>query len=392
MKLEHLSYKLFQITLGLLAVLAICGVDFVPNSIAAAEDMFRNGQARYLCLAIGLCVTWVLIACHPAWALFWGWSWVRWVLGDWQTYGMLDVVMIGGCLIVGDAVRWTFRREDVLRVLAWLAVVQATFCFIQLAGYDSIFAFKGRFENEAIGTLGHFTMVGSFIGLGSIIFATRRKESPANLALAGILFIAVVACHSTMALVGTVAGLWYLVWRKNRMRAYLGGIIAINILATLRHFYPNAAAWSFSGRLNIWPYVVEQWLKRPIIGHGPGSWYGGLPTYGIPETIPEKWYQAHNDFLQVLPEQGLIGLAIVIVGLAVFYHKANKLPPVYGALATALCVSALGNFIFHMVCFGLIGAWIASAVHHHAKVGAENVKEMPPTSGVRGKFKGVRNG
>lgn len=59
---------------------------------------------------------------------------------------------------------------------------------------------------------------------------------------------------------------------------------------------------SFAGRLIIWKETVHLFLNHPFIGHGIGS----FPIYA--EEILKKEQYAHNDYLRVAIETGIIGL------------------------------------------------------------------------------------
>lgn len=367
MPLDKATFRFLTMTFAALAVLSLVGYDFLAFTGPGKEDPFRNGQARYMMLAAGGLVTWALMRCNPFWALFWGYSAVLWIVGDWAWYGMMDLVCIGGCLVVGDAVRCFFEPKTVIRWFAWLAALQAAYVLLQVSGLDLLLAanFVGRFHNEALGTLGHFTLVGAFVGLGAVVFFEAGLREMRNLAGFLLCMAAVVACHSTMAILGTAAGIWYVLLRRDlaltAMSTYFGGAG----LALFWWYRPSAEFFGFSGREVVWPYVVRAWLESPIFGRGPGYWAGALPTQGIQGVAQARWYQAHNDFLQVLPEQGALGLLIVLVGLAFLFRAAHRMSPVFGAVALAICVGSLGNFLMHVVCFGVIASWIACSVHHH---------------------------
>lgn len=356
----------FPFLLIILGGLALCGVDFLPSTGPAIEDAFRNGQARYLMIAAVPCITLCFWGANPAWALFLGWSFLRWIFADWPSYGMMDVTLIACCLLVGDSIRRMVLRDKVLQGVAWLAMIQAVYGISQYFGFDPFFDFRTTaFENTAIGTIGQFTMLGAFVGLGAIYFFNEGLLNWKNASAFAVCCAGIYVCQSTMPVLGTAAGIGYVVLRRDPKVGCILGSLMGALLTGWWLVRPTSNFFALSGRQEIWPHVLDRWTEAPLFGFGPGSWAGGLPTYGIVESAYQHWYQAHNDFLQVLPEQGLLGLVIVLAGLYFFFLAVRRLSPCYGAWGAALCVGCMGNFLLHMVCFGLIAGWLASVSHNH---------------------------
>lgn len=66
-----------------------------------------------------------------------------------------------------------------------------------------------------------------------------------------------------------------------------------------------------TGRWGNWQLVLSQWrLTNPLVGLGTGT----FPIWGIALTSsqPDKWTFAHSDWLQILFEQGVIGLTLTL--------------------------------------------------------------------------------
>ncbi|HEU5181644.1 MAG TPA: O-antigen ligase family protein, partial [Candidatus Polarisedimenticolia bacterium] len=82
---------------------------------------------------------------------------------------------------------------------------------------------------------------------------------------------------------------------------------------------------SFGMRVRAWRGVLDMIRLNPVTGTGLGTFALSYPykkTYG--ET--EIWEQAHNDYLQVICESGLIGFTIFLVGLGfLFRHRLRPL-------------------------------------------------------------------
>lgn len=68
---------------------------------------------------------------------------------------------------------------------------------------------------------------------------------------------------------------------------------------------------SVNGRLEFWRVAWKLFANRPLIGYGQGSYYS---TYHIEYGL-NQWYSrfAHNNFLQILSETGLIGIVLFLM-------------------------------------------------------------------------------
>ena len=104
---------------------------------------------------------------------------------------------------------------------------------------------------------------------------------------------------------------------------------------------------SFAERIKAWKGVVTMIGANPLSGTGLGTFSLSFPRYKIygETTI---WDQAHNEYLQVFAESGLIGFALFAWGLVSFWRKGlsprlskswQLQPPV--ALGASLGVLAL---------------------------------------------------
>ena len=66
-------------------------------------------------------------------------------------------------------------------------------------------------------------------------------------------------------------------------------------------------------RYTLWINGIDAGLMHPLIGWGPGTWSGFEGPLGLEE--------AHNSAIDYFSSSGLIGLAILIVGLGVIYFR-----------------------------------------------------------------------
>ena len=62
--------------------------------------------------------------------------------------------------------------------------------------------------------------------------------------------------------------------------------------------------------------AVELWKRFPIVGTGLGSFRDAFPLTQPPELAGGLWDHAHNDWLELLATGGLVGVVILLAGLA----------------------------------------------------------------------------
>ncbi|MCI0567242.1 MAG: O-antigen ligase family protein [Acidobacteria bacterium] len=76
---------------------------------------------------------------------------------------------------------------------------------------------------------------------------------------------------------------------------------------------------SFSGRIKAWKGVLPMIAANPLSGTGLGAFSLSYPLHKMyGDTM--IWDQAHNEYLQVLAESGLIGFALFLWGLVSFWR------------------------------------------------------------------------
>jgi O-antigen ligase len=130
-----------------------------------------------------------------------------------------------------------------------------------------------------------------------------------------------------------------------------------------------------SGRLRsaVWRTIMREWRHEPVLGIGPGM---TAPTYE--DRTGAKRVAPHNDFIGVLAELGLIGIALFLALLAGVLHalwralrraRATEAEPLFAAvLALFVAVQiggALSNAIYNLdvqvALWALAGAAIGAA-------------------------------
>ena len=81
----------------------------------------------------------------------------------------------------------------------------------------------------------------------------------------------------------------------------------------------------------IWRDTFRMWLHYPIFGTGPGTFHINFPKYASKELL-DIWPQkqaiindAHNEYIQILSEVGIVGLSIFFLLIISFYRFALRI-------------------------------------------------------------------
>ena len=77
-----------------------------------------------------------------------------------------------------------------------------------------------------------------------------------------------------------------------------------------------------SGRENFWNYAMEMFYRHPLIGEGFLSFNDYVFNRGF-RYYGDRWnYQAHNVYIQLLGETGIIGCALIVILIVSVVIKA----------------------------------------------------------------------
>lgn len=197
---------------------------------------------------------------------------------------------------------------------------------------------------------------------------TRRSLGMTAVLGAGVIVagIALVLTNSRGAWIGSVAGIIVagLLWRRalSRRQAYLALVIiagialagfwvAVRVPAFEQQLQIAGADGSTLGRITVWRDMLDLVQDYPLTGSGLGTTAMVYSSYVLLLHVPFL-YHAHNIFLQIAVEQGLVGL-VAFVGLAAIalYAVLHKSPTSeqqrwFRAATTASLVAVLVHGMF----------------------------------------------
>lgn len=169
-----------------------------------------------------------------------------------------------------------------------------------------------------------------------------------RLFLAGILSVSLFTVSSGLGGLALVMGLSA---RRIRGAAGLGIILAAVSLAAVL-VSPTAlmeGSLEPSGRLLTWREALDDWADHPLTGAGPGATTIEVHYQG-PAGAMMHWTEAHNIWLSVASQLGLLGL-VPLLGLTVWSLRPAVSQMQH--LRKALQMALLGSWLIH----GLSGAF-----------------------------------
>lgn len=197
--------------------------------------------------------------------------------------------------------------------------------FLAAAGL-SIMGAAAIFTSSRGGLIGFGAMV-AFVAIFKLFRAERSTESHASRSSR----LAVVAALAAIAIVMVGIAL------------FLGGGDSL-----LRGTGVVAAGEDISsGRFHFWPIAVQIFLANPIIGAGFDAFGHAFPQYDSWTGIL-RVEQAHNDYLQILADAGVLGFACVAAFVILLFKKGLAVIDNSRGTRRAAAIGALAG------CFGVL--------------------------------------
>jgi O-antigen ligase len=183
--------------------------------------------------------------------------------------------------------------------------------------------------------LGGFALIAIYAGLLEIL----RPQPPGNLLEPGLLAlnfaILLLSGARTPLALASLLVLGVIIFKRNLMAlAAAGAMLAVAILFLGQFSFIRAIdlvqsgqAGNLSNRDLIWPYFEAGITASPWLGWGVGAGKMVVPaTHGIAQLIGTN--AAHNEYLRIGCEGGLVGLALLILCMALWAARGARTLPV----------------------------------------------------------------
>ncbi len=246
-------------------------------------------------------------------------------------------VALGLTIVFGVYFATCFELREQLRLLAWVCGICALFSFFfQLLGLNPSEGQPGWYgifyvKNE----------LGRNMAIGALVFLFWGRVEPQRRGLARAGFLASVALialsRSMTAIIAfalVLALLPYLQWTLRRsVRLALAGtafllaaggatlLYVVAHMAEVTGFVGKSA--TLTGRVPLWIFSFVAALRRPWLGYGfnafwlPDATYAERIWHAMGSVLPH----AHNGFLELWLELGLVGLGLFMLVLVYYIAK-----------------------------------------------------------------------
>jgi len=150
----------------------------------------------------------------------------------------------------------------------------------------------------------------------------------------------------------------------SRLRVLTASLLTVALVLVGVSLLIHPALNRFNGasngdRVAIWASALDQWRTSPLSGVGPDH---VLAVHYIAADGTEAIF-AHNEYLQVLADGGVIGAALLVaVGVAVVrsVRRESLMASCACAALAAFAVAGAFDFDWHLPALGLVAGWVTA--------------------------------
>jgi putative inorganic carbon (HCO3(-)) transporter len=269
-------------------------------------------------------------------------SWFYWI-----PIGVIPVVMFGLYYLLSvwirSVVRWSWREVQEMYLKFWLGGMFVAFIVIiqqidwapineswlgLLLDFYNKFRWQSEYSVRSVGTSGNSNLAAALLicfALMSIYASSVLKKAWHKIGAFAVffLFCAAIWCTGSRgAWVGFLIGMIVQVWMTGHRKRTVA--ITLTILAVV-YFYPeviprkDTLASTIQDRIEVWSTALEIFRENWLLGTLPlhfGQIFAKKAGFYV--------YHAHNVFLGIVTEYGVIGLFLFLALVLVTVRRARR--------------------------------------------------------------------
>lgn len=278
----------------------------------------------------------------------------------WVVQAYLIILIFFLAHIAFNGMQFTDKGKIIiLKVMVWTGTIMAIYAIFQRLGFDQYWV--TRYDNEISkvgGTLGNRVILAPFLAM-IVPLALYLKKYIQAILLIGVIFL----CNSQIAYGALIVSLMFLLATKGKKLriTMISLFVALSLILSVGYFKsPQIKSFiNDSYRFPIWNTIIQD-IKTPrevvkdkkqqfaLTGFGLGSFRYIFHTEHKNTTTPGMLLaEAHNDYLELLYNTGLIGLGLFLAGLVFLIKQFFPLDLLNAHLLTSLvCVLICAGGIF----------------------------------------------
>lgn len=347
-----------QITPKWLAMIAAVGIAGVVWSTRFGEKHFYTKPILLLLLSVFLFAfirNWVSISFNPVLFMY--------------LSGLVSLFILLQFVVTECSPKYFYGT------IIFFVVILSLHGILQYAGVISSgsknFVVTGSFDNPA----GFAAAVSCVFPLCFFFFTSQKKYIKyAAIGIAVLMMSVIVLSGSRAGVMAMVVAtiVWFFVQSKNwkvtnpvvHKTSKIILILVMFALPVVLYFIKKDSA---DGRLLIWRCTLDMVLEKPIVGHGAGAFNAKYMLYQAEyfNAHPDSQYtrlagntlHPFNEYLFVLSEYGLVGLAALVL-LCYIFVRAYRRHPIHEKLPAMMSLLALAVFSLFSYPFRYPFTWV----------------------------------
>ncbi len=245
-------------------------------------------------------------------------------------FALLATTLFG----IDFAIRYSLREQLRLFGIA-IAVAITISVVVELFFHGLVPTVDTAYPDAWNGVFGQKNEFARFVVLASLLLLMRTRRVAIIAITIGASVGLIVLCHSKTALV-VFAAMLLLLWvfsrlRRRGPRALIAGIAGVLFVSAILSVVVDLDSMvgllgrdaTLTGRTNIWAMALDSIGDKPLLGYGYSAFWNVAPEADRISTVLHwKVPHAHNGFIDLTLQMGLVGLVLFLVVYVVAIRRA----------------------------------------------------------------------